>query len=208
MIKSSTADIHETTFISKVYYVFKKLSRIYFSIKNVKILSEDTIYKLNFTQKFSPEMYNRHIANDYKNCIFCYNLEKSGYRNHCFKCSAGTYIHGSPLLPGFLNSEYSYPHGHENSGIPWYFKKVCSSFTRLPQNNYLRNFGSVFSPASIYKFEVLEGLEKGLSAGERPCHVCALANYDIYKNCSSCKDFDKYSPCNRITSILSDFYNT
>lgn len=205
-MKTNTADIRESPYITALRTVLRKFPGIIGAIGNIKIFSDDTVYRWIFIKKYVPDLYNRHTRSRYANCVFCSNLKRSGFRGNLYKCSAGTYIHGSPLLPGSLCTGECYLPGPEVPGIPWYYKKTCGSFTRLPRSNYLRNFGFALSSEGIYNFEVLEGLEKGLSGGERPCHVCASADYGIYKACSSRKNFNKYSPCRDIAGVLSDFY--
>ena len=199
------------TAISKSSYKFQalagKIMKLFSSVSTIKFFSEDTVYKWYFIKFYIPELYKQHITEQTANCIFCANLTNSGCSRHCLKCSAGTYIHGSPLLPGTLHSYSSYPDNSDASDVPWYYKKTCDHFIRLSQRSYLRNFGSILSSSGIYNYEVLEGVEKGLSAGEKPCHVCASTNYDIYKKCSSQKGFDPYSPCHKIRDELLKYYN-
>lgn len=206
MIKSSSAGTAAATMSYRLQPVIRKLVGFFSSTSNIKLFSEDTIYKWHFIRNYMPELYKQHILKQYENCVYCKNLKGTGCVKHCFKCSAGTYIHSSPLLPGTLYSETYYPNNSNMPAIPWYYKKACQSFIRLPQNSYFKNFGTVFSSTGIYNFEVLEGLEKGLSAGERPCHVCASTNYEIYKKCSAQKSFDPYSPCNKVNSELSGIF--
>jgi hypothetical protein len=105
-----------------------------------------------------------------------------------------------------LYYETSYPYNLDCLTVPWYYKETCSHFRRLPQSSYFRNLNVIFSSVGIYNFEVLEGLVKGLSAGERPCHVCASIDYDIYRRCLEQDDFNPHIPCGLIASELSELY--
>lgn len=176
------------------------------SLRITSFFSEDTIYKWHFIRRYRSELYIKHNITQYANCIFCSRLKKSNCHKHCLKCTAGTYIHCSPLLPGLMYFERSYPFNNDHLAVPWYYKKTCSSFKRLSSLNYLSNLYISHASIGIHNLEVLEGLEKGLSSGERPCHVCALIDYDIYRNCCDNEGFDKYSPCRKISSQLKDIY--
>ena len=66
------------------------------------ILSEDAKYKLWFFMSYLPDLYRRHTRKNFKNCLFCSRLIKSGCHRYCLKCGAGTYIQCSPPLPGLL----------------------------------------------------------------------------------------------------------
>jgi hypothetical protein len=76
----------------------------------------------------------------------------------------------------------------------------------LPQANYFKNLHVPLSSIGIYNFEIFEGLEKGLSNGEKPCHVCASIDYGFYKNCIGQGDFDIHTPCHKIIKELSSIY--
>jgi len=175
------------------------------SLKLTSFFSEDTVYKWHFVCRYKYELYLKHTLARYANCIFCSRLKRSNCHRHCLKCTAGTYIHCSPLLPGLLYFERSYPFNSELA-VPWFYKNTCSSFKRLSSFSYLRNFYISHPFIGIQNLEVFEGLEKGLSSGERPCHVCAFIDFNIYKKCSEAKDFDKFSPCRKISSRLQSFY--
>jgi hypothetical protein len=91
--------------------------------------------------------------------------------------------------------------------VPWLYKKTCKSFNRLDLKNYLRNFKVPFSWLTVYNYEILEGLIYGISAKERPCHICATIDYSIYKKCSDREDFDKNSPCQKIGNLVESIYH-
>jgi len=107
-----------------------------------------------------------------------------------------------------LYFERSYPFNSDQLAVPWFFKKTCSSFRRLPFIRYFKNFLISHPTIGIQNLEVFEGLEKGLSSGERPCHVCACIDFNIYKKCSGSKNFNKYLPCRKILQQLGSFYQS
>ena len=206
MIKSIASGSAGAALLSGMQPLYKKLVKMVASIGNICLVSEDMLYKWHFIRYDMPLLYRNHTSCLYTNCAFCANLVRSGCHKHCLKCGAGTYIHCSPLLPGLLNAEAVRPCSTDCLTIPWYYRETCSNFKRLSLNNYLKNFKTVFSPNGIYHFEVLEGLEKGLSAGERPCHVCASVDYEIYRSCSSQSSFDIKAPCGKIAGELASYY--
>lgn len=206
MIKTSVADMMDASLPMRMLPVFKRLIKKVNSIGSICVLPEDTIYKWHFIRDYMPELYKQHTSELYMNCVFCANLVRSGCHRHCLKCSAGTYIHCSPLLPGIIYHGAGYPYSMEPQSVPWYYRETCSSFKRVPPKHYFRNLHIVPGSTGIYNFEVLEGLEKGLSAGEKPCHVCASVNYELYRKCSGQQDFDTSTPCRKITAELGTFY--
>ncbi len=206
MIKSSAVNIQDTDLPELPAYLYRRLKGAVGSILNSGILSGDFKYVWHFVRYFRNELYERHIDENYINCVFCSNLVKTGCHRHCLKCGVGTYIRCSPSLPGILYNEAKQNEDSDNHRVPWYFRETCSHFKRLSQKKYFKNLHSAISPAGIYDFEVLEGFENGLSAGSKPCHVCAAADYELYKRCSAQEGFETDSPCNRIDAELKSFY--
>ncbi len=183
----------------------KALKRL-LSFRFSDLLSEDMKYQLHFFRNYLPELYRRHVKRYHKNCLFCSRLIKSGCHRYCLKCGAGTYIKCCPPLPGLL---YAVPvDTDEGDGlpVPWYFKKTCPGFKRLPLYLYWRNMYSVFHSIALSNYETLEGLERGLSSGTRPCHICATVDYGLYRRCTGRPDFDAKAPCTRIARELKKIY--
>lgn len=205
-MKTSLAGIMDTTLPIRLLPIIKGFVKSMTSLGSICILSEDMVYKRHFVRDYMPALYRQHTSELYANCVFCANLVRSGCHRHCLKCGIGTYIHCNPLLPGILFYDTSRPYRKDNLSVPWYYRETCSSFRRLPQNHYFKNLHVALSSMDINNFEVLEGLEKGLSAGEKPCHVCASMDYELYKKCSGQGDFNVSTPCYRITSELSALY--
>lgn len=170
------------------------------------ILTGDLKYAWNFSRNFKKELYEKHIEENYINCIFCSNLIRTGCHRHCLKCGAGTYIKCGPSLPGILYNESVQKGDSDDLHVPWYFMEPCGHFKRLPQKKYLGNLHSPLSQAGIYDFEALEGLEKGISQGTRPCHVCAAVGYEPYIRCSAQAGFDIEAPCSKAYAGLKSFY--
>lgn len=206
MIKTPVADIMYSTLPMRLLPMIKKLTNVIASLRTSCVLSEDSVYKWHFRRDYMPDLYRQHTSELYANCIFCVNLVRSGCHRHCLKCGIGTYIHCSPPLPGILYYETRHPYIVDSLTVPWYYKETCSSFKRLPPNHYFRNLHVALSSIDIYNFEVLEGLEKGLSSGEKPCHICASMDYELYRKCSGQGDFDVSTPCHKITKELSAIY--
>ena len=206
MLKSITTELTTTIISVHLSSITKKFSTALDSIRNFCLFSEDTIYKHRFINEYMPLLYKKHTTAMYSNCVFCNQLVKSGCHKQCFKCAIGNYPHCSSLLPGLLNCGSIYPYNGDTLKVPWYYTQTCCSFSRLPQENYFRNFITAFSSSAIFNFEVLESLERGLLSGEKPCHVCASTNYEIYKKCTGQGDFHTFSPCHKIVDELADYY--
>lgn len=171
-----------------------------------KILSEDAHYKRYFLKKYLPDLYRQHTNKHYANCVFCANLVKTGCHKYCLKCSIGTYVRCSPALPGAIFIESVYPYELERLPIPWYYRKTCYHFRRLKPDKYQKNFYTALSPIGIYNMETLEGLEKGLCSGEKPCHICSSVDYQLYRECIAQRGFDASSPCHIIKGKLKQTY--
>lgn len=183
-----------------------KLVRFLQQLKELRPYSEDTAYKWHFIAHFLPVLYDEHTRLQYANCTFCANLLRTRCHKHCFQCRAGSYIYCSPVLPGILNCEDGSSDSGQALAHPWYFKEPCAHFRRLSRNLYWKNLYSPFSWVTIYNFEVLQGLLYGLSASEKPCHICAAVDYGIYQHCSMQPGFEKDRPCMKIAGIMESLY--
>ncbi len=206
MIKSFAIHIPDADMPELPLYLYRRLRGVIGLILNSDILTGDFKYVWHFVRYFKNKLYERHIDENYINCVFCSNLVRTGCHRHCLKCGVGTYIRCSPSLPGILYNEPTEKEDSDNLRTPWYFKETCSHFKRLPSKKYFKNLHSALSQAGIYDFEVLEGLENGLAAGSKPCHVCAAADYELYKRCSAQEGFEADVPCNRVNAELKSFY--
>ncbi len=202
----ATWDIMHNLMAGKVYQSIKKLKNAMAAFSISRILSEDTHYKRYFLKSYLPELCRQHTDKHYANCVFCANLIKSGCHKYCLKCSVGTYIRCSPALPGAIFIEPLYPYESECLPIPWYYKKTCYHFRRLSPDKYRRNLCSMLSPIAIYNMEILEGLEKGLCSGEKPCHICSSVDYELYRECLKQRGFNPSAPCHRIREKLKKVY--
>lgn len=171
-----------------------------------KFLSEDLFFKKQFTRNNKQLIYEAHTRQGFTSCAFCTNLTRSNCHAHCLKCGMGSYIHCSPLLPGLMYYDKKNPDESDCLSIPWLYKKTCKYFNRLDMKNYFKNFKVPFSWLTVYNYEILEGLVYGLSARERPCHICATIDYTIYKKCVDREDFDKNTPCPKISSLMESIY--
>lgn len=176
------------------------------SVKGLNLRNEDSAYKWEFTRRFMPALYKTHVSEMDMNCAFCENLVRTSCHKYCLKCRVGTYVHCSPLLPGMTYYDTARPGSSGGEPVPWYYKNTCSKFKRLDKKNYFRNFIIPMSSYTIDNFEVLEGLSRGISSGEKPCRVCACVDYEIYKACSGYKGFDKTTPCERIAALMATRY--
>jgi len=207
MIGSIPGDIakHGSLLIRIAVAARKILSKL-LSFRPAGMLSDDMKYQLYFYRSYLPELYRKHVRKNHKNCLFCSRLVKSGCHRYCLKCSAGTYIKCYPPLPGLLYSVPLHMDDGDQLAVPWYFRKTCSCFKRLPLLRYLRNIFSVFPSIALSNYEALEGLDKGLSSGARPCHICATVDYDLYRKCVKQPDFDVSAPCMKIRDELKKAY--
>lgn len=203
----SSENIIQRDITERLLYLLKKLYRTVSSFSPITLLSDDAQYKLHFLKEYLPELYQKHTSEEYTSCVFCANLVRSRCHSNCLKCSAGTYIRCSPSLPGLIYKESSYP-DDESMPVPWYYRKPCYHFKRLPQAQYHKNICSMFSPAAVSNFEILEGLETGLCTSSKPCHICASVNYNLYRKCSGQEDFDENTPCHRIKEELKEIFES
>lgn len=206
MLKRYAADYTNTVLSVHLSSIVKKMGSLIENFRHFYLFSEDIAYKRHFNHEYMPQLYRKHASEMFSNCVFCMHLVKTGCHKQCLKCGLGRYAQCRPLLPGLLSSESIYPYEEENLRAPWYYTETCEHFYRLPQDNYLRNFSMIFTSAAIYNYEILEGLERGILSGEKPCHVCASIDYEIYKKCSGQEDFHAFSPCRKIVGELADFY--
>lgn len=206
MLKLPYLENRNFTLPEQLLVLYRGIGKLAAAVKGIELRTGDRAYKREFKRRFMHALYQRHTSELEINCAFCENLVRASCHRHCMKCGAGTYIHCSPLLPGMLNDyDVRTGNGSERT-VPWYFKETCVNFKRLDERNYFRNFIIPLSSVTIDNFEVLEGLACGLSAGEKPCRVCASVDYGIYRSCSSHKDFDKSTPCDRITALMTSKY--
>lgn len=206
MLRIPYTDHANAAISERISVLLRDFEKLISAVKGINLRTEDSAYKWKFIRKFMPELYKSHTSELEINCAFCENLVRSSCHKHCLKCRAGTYVHCSPLLPGMLYNNAVSPDSLNDEYIPWYYKNACMNFKRLELKNYFRNFIIPMSPFTIDNFEVLEGLSSGLSSGEKPCRICACVDYDMYKACSSHKDFDKTTPCDRIATLMASKY--
>ncbi|HOQ06253.1 MAG TPA: hypothetical protein PK127_00470 [Clostridiales bacterium] len=206
MIRSVTGVVSKHELLVRISITARKALNRLLSFRPGSLLSEDMKYQLYFYRSYLPELYRRHVKRNQKNCLFCSRLVKSGCHRYCLKCSAGTYIKCCPPLPGLLYAVPVHADDEDALPVPWYFKKTCSGFKRLPLYRYWRNLYSVFPSIAMNNYEALEGLERGLSSGTRPCHICATVDYGLYRRCMSQPDFNAASPCTRIANELKKAY--
>lgn len=172
------------------------------------VLSDDWRYKRYFVKEYQPQLYQQHTKKHFANCIFCANLAKSSCHKYCFKCAVGTYIRCSPVLPGAIYKEPLYPLESESLVTPWYYRKPCYHFRRLALDKYCKNIYSLFSSIGIYNMEILEGLEKGLCSGQKPCHICSSVNYELYRECLNQRGFNTSTACHIIKDKLKMAYES
>jgi hypothetical protein len=206
MLKSNTTDLPGFVVSPRLSSLTRKFTVIAENVRAIRLFSEDTIYKHYILTEYMPVLYRKHTAEAHASCVFCNHLVYSGCHRQCLKCSMGKYSECKPLLPGLLNCDSIYPYNGDQLRLPWYYSETCACFSRLPEENYFRNLQLAFSSAAIYNFEVLEGLEKGLLSGEKPCHICASTDYGIYKKCYGQGDYHACSPCRKIADELGAFY--
>lgn len=196
----------------KQYFIFKIMNGIMKAIRAIisfrprNLLSDDIRYSIYFHGTFIPELYIKHDADKNANCLFCHHLTKSEYHRYCLICSKGTHDNCYLPLPDVLYEDLATPDNKESLLKPWYFMKTCSSFERLPKKQYSRNLRFLFSSITIHNYEALEGLEKGILSGIRPCYICASVDYDLYRRCKRQGDYDICSPCPIIKRELEHVY--
>lgn len=202
-------DAHVGVTVSKrLYALGDKIKGVVDKTKKINLLSEDLLYKIQIEKNLKPTLYENHIKYNLKSCAFCTHLVKTHCHAHCLKCASGTYIHCSPLLPGLMYYDKKNPDEESSLSVPWLYKKTCDKFTRLDLKSYFRNFAVPFSWITVYNYEVFEGLHSGLSSKERPCFVCASIDYCIYRDCMDREDFDKNTPCPKISILIESIYRS
>ncbi|MGI6669663.1 MAG: hypothetical protein ACOX4M_09940 [Acetivibrionales bacterium] len=192
-------------------------AKIFSAIKNfirtlpsraICIIPEDTRYKWHIIKDYMPGLYHRHIIENKASCLFCANLVRGGCHKHCLKCSIGTHIKCGPSLPGAIYKMPLYLDEAGYTAIPWFYRKPCGDFKRLPPYLYFKNLYPILGMAGTCNLEILEGLLEGLSSGIRPCHVCASVDYGLYKKCLSGECFDENTPCSKICSEIEAYYKS
>lgn len=206
MFKAIVKDLKTTGMTIPLADMARRAFKMILSFRPGHILSEDAKYRFYFHTKFLPELYREHVRSNIANCVFCSHLVKSGCHKYCLKCSAGTYIKCYPPMPGLLYKGSIETDEGDDLPIPWYFKRVCSQFSRLPQGLYFRNLYSVFPSIALNNYEALESVEKGLLSGSKPCYICASVDYNLYKSCLKRNDFDTCTACHRIKHELKKIY--
>jgi len=204
-MKPQFSDMIEDILPVKLLQIINNASKIITSASLNYILSEDMYYKWHFVRDYMPNLYRKHISELYLNCVFCSHLVQHACSGYSHKCSIGTYIHSGPLLPGILYKNGQNLYNADIPIVPWYYREPCSNFKRLPSKHYFKNF-NILSSIGIYNLEALEGLEKGLSMGEKPCHICASLDYELYSKCTEQEHFNRFTPCYKIKSQLLTFY--
>lgn len=204
----SSENILQQDRAERLNHLLKKLVKAATSFSPVSLLTDDAQYKRYFIKEYLPGLYQKHTSEEYASCIFCANLVRSRCHSNCLKCSVGTYIRCSPSLPGVIYKESSYSDETESIPIPWYYRKPCYHFNRLPLARYHKNIYPLLSPVGIHHFEILEGLETGLCSDTRPCYICASVNYELYRECSSQEDFEENTPCRRIKAELEEIFES
>lgn len=192
----------------RLIHIIKKLFKAAASFSPVNLLTDDAQYKRHFIREYLPGLYQKHTSEEYASCVFCAYLVRSRCHSNCLKCRAGTYIRCAPSLPGAIYKESDYNDENENMPVPWYFRKPCYHFNRLPLTRYHKNIYPILSPVGIHHLEILEGLETGLCSDVKPCHICASVNYGLYRECSRQEDFNENTPCHKIKIELEEIFNT
>lgn len=206
MLKANAKYLKMSGMVNSLSGAVKKAWKTVLSFRPDFFLSADFKYRIYFYGKFLPGLYREHVKNNTANCVFCSHLVKSGCHRYCLKCSAGTYIKCYPPMPGLLYRESIQTDDKDELPIPWYFKRVCSQFSRLPKGLYFRNLYSLFPSIAISNYEVLESIEKGLLSGSKPCYICASVDYELYKSCTKRADYDTCTACHRIRHELKRLY--
>lgn len=192
----------------RLIHSLKKLFRSAASFGPASLLTDDAQYKRHIIREYLPGLYQKHTYEEYASCIFCVHLVRSRCHSNCLKCSVGTYIRCAPSLPGAIYKESGYCDETENIPVPWYFRKPCYHFNRLPPAQYHKNIYSMFSPVGIHHLEILEGLETGICSDTKPCHICASVDYEIYRKCSGQEEFNENTPCHKIKTELEEIFDS
>lgn len=195
---SSISASFTTTLQNKLARSIGLCSKIYTEIFD----NEDIRYERYFKTTFMASLYETHVQENFANCAFCSRLTSSSCHKHCMKCSMGTHLHCSPVLPGILCYESTAEHSSKVP-MPWLYREPCEHFERLERNKYYKNLLSHTSWVKLYNFEVLEGISNGIVEGMKPCHICAAVDYEIYKDClQSGNTCCNGSPCFKAAEII------
>ncbi len=166
----------------------------------------DTLYKILIELILKPELYRIHVETNYVSCLFCNLLRPEGCHINCLSCSKGVYSGCSVPLPGIDNYTGSNRYLVPSEKLPWVFRTPCKHFQRLSWGKYFRNISAgkekLFKKVAAY--ETVEALYFGTCNGGVPCHLCAIADLDIYHDCLK-KNIQK--PCSAILAKLTDHYS-
>lgn len=174
-------------------------------VQGLSLNSDDMRYKRNFKHVIGQKLYQSHLNENFISCAFCSHLKRSTCHKYCFACSKNTYKECSLLLPGIFPFTGSYTDSIDER-TPWIFKIPCTSFERLADGDYFRNFTSLNQNITIANFEALEGIFNGLSRGKRPCHICAAVNLEMFNRCSNSDKSIENIFCERIIKETSPRY--
>jgi hypothetical protein len=162
----------------------------------------DFLYMVRFRINLAPKLYKIHIDSNYVSCIFCRYLKKSRCHSKCFRCSKGTYSKCDCLLPG--PSSFTSGIAEHTDGPTWLFRQPCEHFKRLPENGYIQNFeyGSIESVVTNY--ETAQSLFFGICNGNRPCHICAAVDLQLFLQCPEAGSTEnEKKPCSVILKWIS-----
>lgn len=176
-------------------------------LKSLVPLTEDMIYKVEFASKYTYDFFGKHVMQNYKNCVFCSNLKKTGSQRQLHSCSKGVYNFPGQLLPDTLCSDGELEEHGAIAKVPWFYRNPCPYFKRLNRGNYLRNFKHPFSDKTVANYEILEGIEYGLSSNRKPCYICASLDYSIFRNCLADSEHTSSHPCDKIANIVESKYS-
>lgn len=162
----------------------------------------DLLYMVRFRINLVPELYKTHIESNYISCIFCCYLKKSHCHSNCFRCSKGTYSKCDCLLPGPSSFAPDMVDCTETS--TWSFKQPCEHFKRLPENGYVQNFEYGSIERVVTNYETVQSLFFGMCNGNRPCHVCAAVNLQLFLQCPEAGSTEnEKKPCSVILKWIS-----
>jgi hypothetical protein len=180
------------------------LSGKYSISEEINLVFDDTKYKKYFENILGPMIYEFHINSNLTCCAFCSWLKRSKCHKFCSKCSKGVYEECSPLLPGTFSFSSNILDSSGEEQIPWIFKTPCTGFERITGKKCFKNFISKDRTITITNYEVLEGLFTGVTRGKKPCHICASASLDMYKQCS--EQGSESKTCNKVSKYITDKY--
>lgn len=190
----------------KIKVSCRKIKSVAEKLRSIRLYSDDMAYRRSFSERYVSNNYHMHTLYNRINCAYCSNLRRTGPAGHLLKCLKAQYPDEAPLLPEILSLEPISGEKSRDANMPWYFRKPCIYFSRLAKKKYMKNFRHPIAEITTANYEILEGLEYGVTYGQKPCYICASINYQLFRNCLEVSGFDYSGQCGNVMQNIAKTY--